>query len=187
MTHFFKNKSASALILLLCIIGGLTSCNTSKKISSSTANRTEITQSQSSQHRPKKMNNWQKRVYEEAITWLGTPYKYACSEKGVATDCSGFVLKVYEDTEGWKLPRNSAKQAEYCLEIGEDDVKFGDLVFFATGKDPERVSHVGIMLEDGTFLHASSKKGVCITSIHTPYYQQHFIKYGRLPQVDKNS
>ena len=120
-----------------------------------------------------------KKIAEEAVTWMGTPYKYAAAEKGKGTDCSGLVLRVYEDVAGMKLPRNSAKQAEFCKRLKKKDVQVGDLVFFATGKDPKKVSHVGIMLDEHRFVHASSRKGVVMSEIDTDYYQRTFLMFGR--------
>ncbi len=123
----------------------------------------------------------QRLIVEEAFTWMGTPYLYAGVEKGKGVDCSGMVLRVYEDVCGVKLPRNSAKQAEFCKKIKAKDVKTGDLVFFATGKDKDRISHVGIMLNSEDFIHASSSKGVVISKVTTPYYVRTFKQYGRVP------
>lgn len=128
-----------------------------------------------------KANHEQKRIIEEAYTWLGTPYKYAAQEKGVGTDCSGMVMKVYETVTGELLPRNSAKQAEFCDEKSAEDVKIGDLIFFATGKNPEKISHVGIIIDNETFIHASSSKGVVVSNFTTPYYRRTFRKFGRVP------
>lgn len=122
-----------------------------------------------------------KNVVKEAMQWEGTPYKYAGSEKGGGTDCSGMVMAVYEKTTGVKLPRNSANQAEFCKEIHADDLKIGDLCFFATGKDPNRISHVGIMIDETRFIHSSTSKGVVISDITTPYYTRTFIQFGRVP------
>ncbi len=129
---------------------------------------------------PGKMTRQQKRIAEEAMSWMGTPYKYGASEKGVGTDCSGMVLKVYEMAANRKLPRNSARQAEFCRKIKAKDVRVGDLVFFATGRDPDVVSHVGIMLDEENFIHASTKKGVVVSNVATPYYARTFIMYGRV-------
>lgn len=131
----------------------------------------------------KKLRALEKRLVDEAMTWEGTPYKYAGSEKGKGTDCSGMVLKVYQDAADIKLPRNSRKQAEFCKTIKQKEVRPGDLVFFATGKDPNVISHVGIMLDGVRFIHASSKKGVLVSDMHTPYYQRKFIMYGVVPGV----
>lgn len=123
----------------------------------------------------------QKMIVDEAYTWLGTPYAYAHAEKGIATDCSGMVLRVYETVLGVKLPRNSEKQAQFCKDIKRKEIKTGDLVFFATGKDPHKISHVGIMLDEDNFIHASSSKGVVVSSISQPYYVRTFIQFGRIP------
>ncbi|MDE7496460.1 MAG: C40 family peptidase [Muribaculaceae bacterium] len=128
------------------------------------------------------LGKYQEDIVEEAMSWLGTPYKYAGQEKGRGTDCSGLVMKVYEDVAGWKLPRNSAKQAEFCDRLKEEDVEPGDLVFFATGKDPDKVSHVGIMLDEENFIHASTSKGVVISKVTSNYYIRTFMMYGRIPK-----
>lgn len=129
----------------------------------------------------KKLSKWEKLIVEEAYTWMGTPYKYAGQEKGIGTDCSGMVMEVYHTVDGRLLPRNSAKQAEFCIPLNRDEVGIGDLVFFATGKDPERISHVGIMLDDESFIHASSSKGVVVSRVDAPYYVRTFKMYGRVP------
>lgn len=118
-------------------------------------------------------------IAQESITWIGTPYAYGRSEKGVATDCSGLVITVYELVANLKLPRNSAQQADYCDELKEKDIKPGDLVFFATGSDANKVSHVGVMIDSEKFVHASASKGVIISEMTTPYYRRTFKKYGR--------
>lgn len=124
----------------------------------------------------------QKRIVAEAKTWLGTPYKYAKAEKGKGTDCSGMVMKVYETATGIKIPRNSTKQAEYCKKVGADKVKAGDLVFFATGKDPKKVSHVGIVIDNEQFIHASSSKGVVAAKFENPYFKRTFVMFGKVAE-----
>ncbi len=130
-----------------------------------------------------KLHGIEKDIVEEAMSWMGTPYKYAGSEKGRGTDCSGFVVSVYEKVAGIKLPRNSREQSEFCKKLKKSSVRAGDLVFFATGKDKNRVSHVGIMIDDVKFIHASTKKGVVVSEVTAPYYERTFMMYGR---VDRN-
>jgi len=167
------------MALCFVLISGLTSCHTSRK-----------QQSQSGQphiealHIGKAGKN-QRRIVEEAYTWIGTPYKYACAEKGRSTDCSGMVMKVYEEVLGLKLPRNSAKQAEFCKEMNAGDVDAGDLVFFATGRDKSKVSHVGIVIDNENFIHASASKGVVVSKFANNYYQRTFVKFGRVPNMKK--
>lgn len=121
------------------------------------------------------------KIVKEALTWIGTSYAYGRQDKGVATDCSGLTMVVYEQIANVKIPRNSAKQADFCLTLNDKDVEAGDLVFFATGKDKNKVSHVGIMIDPIRFVHASSSKGVVISDMKNPYFLKTFIKYGRVP------
>ena len=123
----------------------------------------------------------EKKIIQEAESWIGTPYKYAGQEKGEGADCSGFVMMVYKSAIHCDLPRNSAKQAEFCKKIRHSAVKPGDLVFFATGKDPYKVSHVGIMIDDKEFLHSSTSKGVLISSLDNKYYSDRLLSFGRVP------
>ncbi|MCH5240841.1 MAG: C40 family peptidase [Muribaculaceae bacterium] len=129
----------------------------------------------------RKHNETREKIVEESLTWVGTPYKYGHSEKGIATDCSGMVLVLYRDIAEIKLPRNSAQQADFCEKLKEKEIKPGDLVFFATGKDKKQISHVGVMIDGCKFVHASASKGVILSEMTTPYYQKAFIKYGRVP------
>ena len=120
------------------------------------------------------------KLVEEAISWVGTPYGYGHSEKGVATDCSGLVWKVYGEIMGIEMPRNSAKQAEFCKEIEHKHIQPGDLVFFSIGSNDGTISHVGIMIDKEKFVHASSSKGVIISEMTTPYYIRNFKMYGKV-------
>lgn len=122
-----------------------------------------------------------RKVAEEALTWVGTPYKPAGCDKKGGTDCSGMVMRVYEDVTGSKIPRNSAKQAEFCYKLDTNKIETGDLVFFATGKDPNKISHVGILIDDNRFVHASSSKGVVVSELSQPYYRQRLLMFGRVP------
>ncbi|MDE7419279.1 MAG: C40 family peptidase [Muribaculaceae bacterium] len=122
-----------------------------------------------------------KKIVKEANSWLGTPYGYSRAEKGVACDCSGMVMSVYLTVTGVKLPRNSAQQQDFCKKLKNKDVKIGDLCFFATGKDPNKVSHVGIMVDDCNFIHASTSKGVVISDMNQPYWVKTFKGFGRVP------
>lgn len=122
----------------------------------------------------------EKKVIKEAETWIGTPYKYGGEQKGKEADCSGFVMRVYKDAIDCSLPRNSAKQYEFCKKIKRHNVKPGDLVFFATGSDPNLVSHVGIMVDDKRFLHTSSSKGVILSTLDSDYFAKRLIGFGKV-------
>lgn len=116
-----------------------------------------------------------------AHTWLGVPYKYGGNDrKGV--DCSGLVLQVYKDALGIPLPRNSAEQRNYCTAIAKGSLIPGDLIFFATGRDKKRVSHVGIFIGDNLMIHASSSQGVILSDINSQYYTRTYAGSGIVDQ-----
>lgn len=130
-----------------------------------------------------KLSKTQKKLMEEACTWSGTPYQYGGADKGSGADCSGFVLRVFLDVADIKLPRNSAKQADFCKKVKAKDVRACDLVFFATGSDKKKVSHVGMMLDKESFIHATSSRGVTVTRIDHPWWGPRLLMYGRVPGV----
>lgn len=119
-------------------------------------------------------------LYDELRTWLGTPYHKAWARKGRGTDCSGLVQQVYLTVFNIPLQRNSAKIFEIdCREVGRHRLREADLVFFNNGKS-RNISHVGIYLKDGHFVHASSSRGVMVSSLDSKYWTDHFQCAGRV-------
>ena len=166
-----------AFVLLLLSASCRSSRHTTKPDVNEGGNQIESSES---------FNDYQKKILDEAYTWIGTPYAYAKMEKGKGTDCSGMVMSVFNKAVKIDIPRNSAKQAEFCTKVKEKDVQVADLVFFATGSNPERISHVGIIVNKDSFIHASSSKGVIVSNLHSPYYEKRLIMYGRVPhETDK--
>jgi hypothetical protein len=87
-------------------------------------------------------------------------------------DCSGLAVYVY-DALGVRLPRCSWQQCDVGEEVDRDGLRAGDLVFFITSG--KAVSHVGIYLGEGQFLHAANPKAnLKITSLDSPYYSARF-------------
>lgn len=118
------------------------------------------------------------RLLTEARSWLGTPYLYGgTSSEGV--DCSGFVLKVFQRALNINLPRNSAKQQEYCLPVSGEQLAVGDLVFFSSSNTKD-VAHVGIYIGDRQFIHSSTSKGVVVSSLDQKYYTDNLHSFGRI-------
>jgi cell wall-associated NlpC family hydrolase len=92
-------------------------------------------------------------------------------------DCSGFVRYVFAHAVGLELPTNSASQFLAGLKVNRDDMKPGDLVFFRTaGKRGQgRISHVGIYIANGQFIHSPSRgKTVRVDSLDESYWAQRF-------------
>lgn len=114
----------------------------------------------------------------EAFDWQGTPYKYGgTSRQGV--DCSGFVMQTFVNSLGIKLPRTSAEQAKHCKKVKKKDLAPGDLLFFKT--NGHGVSHVGLYIGAGQFIHASSSKGVMVSDLDHKYWHKRLVKCGRVP------
>lgn len=114
----------------------------------------------------------------EAARWLGVPYKYAGNDKK-GVDCSGLTSQVFLKTLNVKMPRSSREQQQWCININKENLQPGDLVFFATGSDRNRVSHVGIYIGNGDIIHASSSRGVIISNLTENYYLKRYHSSGR--------
>ena len=108
--------------------------------------------------------------------WWGTKYRYGgTTKKGI--DCSSFTGLLMGSVFGFTLPRTARQQYAACSKLKKDDMLEGDLVFFNTRGG---VSHVGIYLGDGFFVHSSSSSGVTINSLNENYYSRKFIGGGRI-------
>jgi cell wall-associated NlpC family hydrolase len=88
-------------------------------------------------------------------------------------DCSGFVQYVFARTLGVDLPDTSASQFRDGIRVARTELQTGDLVFFHThGK---HVSHVGIYLDHGRFIHSpSTGKHVRIDDLDDQYWAQRY-------------
>lgn len=118
-------------------------------------------------------------IEQKAKKLLGLKYVWGATGPN-KFDCSGFTQKVYK-LAGIKIPRNSREQAKVGEYISYDKLQKGDMVFFDTNrKKIGKVNHVGIYLEDGKFIHASSgSKKVVITNFDKRrYYKSRFL-WGR--------
>lgn len=116
-------------------------------------------------------------ILSDAEKYLGAPYR-AGGMTYSGFDCSGFVNTVFAEND-IKLTRRSADQAKEGVGINIENVKHGDLLFFATAGG-KRVSHVGIVhtiTNDGEikFIHASTSKGVIISSLEEAYWDKAFL------------
>ena len=122
------------------------------------------------------------KLGEYAKGFLGTPYKYGSSGPK-SFDCSGFTSYVFKNF-GVVLPRSSKDQATAGEKISKSDLQLGDLVFFDTvGKIDGKITHVGMYIGDGKFIHASSgskAKKVVISEINEGYYKDRFVTARRI-------
>ena len=91
-----------------------------------------------------------------ALQFVGNPYVYGGTSLTNGTDCSGFVMRVYENF-GVSLPRTSASQRSSGYDVGGiDNAQPGDIVCYS--------GHVGIYIGNGQIVHASTAKTGIIVS-----------------------
>lgn len=156
------NKNILFLIALLIVIS---SCSSTKV----TSNPSSSASTHHSQLAPKVQ-----KLLTTAESYLGTPYRYG-GESRSGMDCSGFVDVAFSSI-GLQLPRVSREQAKAGKAISLRHVVPGDLLFFTTSGS--RINHVGIVhhIEHGTifFIHASTSRGVIISSLSNAYWQKAF-------------
>ena len=117
-----------------------------------------------------------RRILESAEEWLGVPYRYGGNSRN-GVDCSGLVCKLFGGIER-RLPRTSREQSETGLPITLYDALPGDLVFFNTSGSG--VSHVGILINGNEFVHASTSRGVIVSSLSQKYYRERFVSVRRV-------
>ncbi len=118
-------------------------------------------------------------IESDAKKFLGVPYVWGATGPS-KFDCSGFTQWVYRDS-GINIPRVSRDQARVGKFVEYDNLERGDMVFFnTTKKRTGKVTHVGIYLGNGDFIHASSAgKSVVIYNFNEkPFYKKRFL-WGR--------
>jgi Cell wall-associated hydrolases (invasion-associated proteins) len=124
-------------------------------------------------------------LYNEAVEWLKTPYRRGgMGHRGM--DCSGLTITIFKNVFGIQLERRSRDISNKdVVDLKKDELKPGDLVFFATSRRAKGVNHVGVYLGNDKFVHASIKKGVIISSLHEAYYQRTWVKGGRIKNANE--
>ncbi len=197
-SHWFSSL-AKALVLIFLL--GVAACGPSKK----TASKRPASKTQTAHRKParkapaskkstgsastalKKKYAGQLGVTTNAISnvklytfvdqWMGVKYRYGgMSRSGV--DCSGFSNLLYKEVYHKQLKRTTRDIASTCKSVGKSNLREGDLVFFhISGK---KNSHMGVYLQNGKFVHASSSRGVVISDLNNPYYKKYFANGGRL-------
>jgi lipoprotein spr len=106
--------------------------------------------------------------------WRGTRYRWGGDSKD-GIDCSALTRRVYRAVfNGYELPRVSVDQVRMGNIVSRENLKPGDILFF---RPRNSVNHTAVYLGNSLFINASSSKGVIISSIEEPYWNQYF-RYG---------
>lgn len=127
------------------------------------------------------------RLIKEARSWIGTPYAYGRAEKRRGTDCSGFIMSLFNGVYNVQLPRSSAMQQEFSQPIKFERLQPGDLVFFTTGKSSSRVNHVGLYVGNGKMIHASTSRGVMESALSEKYWKNTYHSSGAVINPDRKT
>lgn len=116
------------------------------------------------------------RVCQLALRFVGTPYLWG----GVTPfgfDCSGFVQRLYR-MQGVLLPRDAHQQAVAPRGVSLNETaprRAGDLLFLTRATAPERgIVHVGMVLDEGRYVHAAGDAGVTVSAFDDPHYRRRY-------------
>jgi peptidoglycan endopeptidase LytE len=120
------------------------------------------------------------RLLNYALDFLGTTYKYGGSNVS-AIDCSAFVKTVFKEVN-IPLPRTSREQIMLGIDVPRENLREGDLLFFAKRK---RINHVAMYIGNDMYIHAARKsKGVIVSKIDNPYFKKTFVGAKRIFQLE---
>jgi len=134
---------------------------------------------------PNTANDPSEMPFGETLTkYMGVPYRTGGDDLD-GMDCSGFASRFFNEEFGIQLPHNSQAISE--LDIleplsSEDNYRPSDLLFFGRGKN--RITHLGIYLADGKFIHSASSGGVIISSLDDAYWKTHLVTSKRVKTLD---
>lgn len=164
------------ILLSICL---LYSCKSTKNVSESTSSNTD----KKLQNKyaiqlavnPESIKNI--KLYQFIDEWVGTPYKYGGKTKD-GIDCSDFTVILCKTVYNKTVEVPATKIYSACKPISVDEIQEGDLVFFKI--ESEKISHVGVYLQNKKFIHASTKKGVIINDLKETYYKKYFYKAARI-------
>ena len=119
------------------------------------------------------------KVIRSSKGFLGAPHVMGgLSKSGI--DCSGLLYQSFKNNNVNNIPRTAQDFARYgTIILDLNNLKRGDLVFFTnTYSTSKFITHAGICLGNGEFIHTSSSKGVIISKLNDPYYWKKKFVYG---------
>lgn len=124
-------------------------------------------------------------VLFRALGLVGTPYRYGGNTPDSGFDCSGLIGFVYRDAAGIKLPRSTGELVNLrAPSVSRSALQPGDLLFFATNGG-RTVSHAGIYVGEGRFVHAPSSGGtVRLDKLADAYWQRSYLSAKRVLDGD---
>jgi cell wall-associated NlpC family hydrolase len=157
-------------------LGFISTFSTGRILSSATA-ASGTTYERASQYDKK---NVAAVLYQQLAEWKGVRHRYGGLDKS-GVDCSGFVYLTLWRHFGLEVPRNTKELSRYGVAVSRSRLAPGDLVFFKTGLFKR---HVGIYIEDGKLLHASTSRGVMLSDMEDGYWTRRYWKARRVLKME---
>lgn len=176
-------------VFLIIIAVGLTNCKSSKRPKVVTK-KSKVEQRDDSKATGVSTNNSDKKyisksdkIIKYSKQFLGTRYKWGGTTKR-GMDCSGLVFESFNAHQIY-LPRISRDMAKKGTQIKLRETLKGDLLFFKTGRNRRNsINHVGLVVEIKNnaifFIHATTSKGVIISSLNDDYWKNSFVEVRRV-------
>lgn len=121
-------------------------------------------------------NHMRAILLSQHTKWQGTRYRLGGSTRE-GIDCSALMQHVFSDTMNLRLPRTTYEQMLRGNRVEKHNLKAGDLLFFRMNT---RGRHVGVYIGNSEFLHASTSKGVTVSTMENRYWHSRFMTARRI-------
>ena len=121
-------------------------------------------------------------VVATALDYQGTRYKYGGTTRS-GMDCSGLICTAY-NAVGKNLPRTSTSMHQQAVALELEELRKGDFIFFATGRNKRKVNHVALVTQvtpaEIRFIHSTTSRGVIVSSLNEAYWLKAYVSAGRM-------
>lgn len=167
-----KYSPSFGILFLLLAFWSLQSCSSKRSVSARENQR---------QENPAVVKTKADLIIDTAKQYEGTPYLFGGNSSS-GMDCSGLIFVSLKE-HGIDFPRISHEMAQEGRRIGVGQVQKGDLLFFKTSSRGRRINHVGLVVQvtedDIRFIHASTSRGVMVSSLTEKYWSNAFVQASR--------